>query len=133
MSASHGERRSRRCGKEWKKLARRGKGMRGISKSKRGFRYGVWQGPKSGHKSIKELVAGDRYVDAVLHFLKPIKVGEVEGRARGTCSGGWAGLSSIILRPFIFPANRADRFSFFHLFCSPFFCLFVGAWLNASR
>ena len=100
--------------------------MRGISKSRRGFRYGVWQGPGSGHEPIKELVAGDRYVDDVLHFLKPIKVGEVEGRARGTCLGGYAGLSSIILRPFIFPANLADRFFFLSLVLFSFFLLICG-------
>ena len=46
--------------------------MRGVSK---GFGYGVRQGSGLGSMSIRELLAEDRFVDAVLGFLK---VGKVE-------------------------------------------------------
>ena len=46
--------------------------MKGVSK---GFGYGVRQGSGLGSTSIRELLAENRFVDAVLGFLK---VGKVE-------------------------------------------------------
>ena len=75
-------------------IGKKREGMRGISKSRKGFRYGVWQVPGPGNTSIKELLAEDRYVDAVLHFLKAMKVGEVKagviaGHEVHVRVGGW--------------------------------------------
>ena len=50
-------------------------GMRGLSKR---YGYGVWQGPGLGNTSIRELLAEGHYVDAVLDYLKAMKVGGVK-------------------------------------------------------
>lgn len=64
-------------------------------------------------------------MDAVLHFLKVIKVEEVKvgrsySRAQGTYSGGWVGLSSISLWSFAFLANWVGYFFILSLVLSSF-------------
>ena len=83
-------------------------------RSRKGFGYGVRQArARSSNTSVRDLLSGEQYTDAVLKFLKDTRVGEVKGGV--ICKYAAGVVVPIGLR-------SGTRFSFFSFFFFRFGC-----------